>query len=365
LLPSHSVEIAFHDRRSDQDLSLKTVIESGYTDDTFRVVAPYYDGMIYNFHANDKVEVVFTALENDQKIVYALPCVVERRLMMDDLALLSLRGAGEPKKIQRRQAFRLKIYNTYEFEYRGRSFELVTKDISSTGMLALTTIPLHAGDYIEILFDANTDFEEDSHEKKDPSKVFPIRCRVLDSVPELEIRRYLSRIHFENLTSVESKMLYQYLYAKQTEFIHKEPDSNRLLRETGEVTEEVADKTKRMHIQIISLVSIGLLVLSGVLFLYAQPTPLYPLDRFFGFYRTRSWQLDYLYVGTGVCFLTALLSVLGLYINQGAISESGKGKLSRVLIVTLTLAMTAILLNLYFISVSPALLYPVLSGFVF
>ncbi len=68
LLPAHSIEISVEvndDSGNAHVKFLKTVVETGYKDGNFRVVAPILHGNIYNFHSGDLIDVLFFLKEEN------------------------------------------------------------------------------------------------------------------------------------------------------------------------------------------------------------------------------------------------------------------------------------------------------------
>lgn len=330
LIPSHSLEItAFikDDHGNATELILKTVVDRGYKDGSFSIVAPIYHGKIYNFNVNDHVDITFGSPSRAHKEFYRMRCKVTDRKFENNLSTLSLTPISNPSKIQRRQAFRVNIYNTYTFSYRDTEYELVTKDISCTGMLALSTTQLNKNAVFDIVFDANPKPKDAYDSDYSDEKIFRIRCKVLDSIPQTEIRRYLNRIQFEGLKDHESKFLIQYLYAKQTEILHMDPKTSQKIAAYFESTKDdyidvYAPSYKRL--QVISLVSIIPMFVSLVMLLLSRPKQMYVLDYFFDFYRPHFWHQNYLQGAALFALLVVLIDLIGLYYNLLEIKKNNR-----------------------------------------
>lgn len=344
LLPSHSVEVTTivqDENHKSSELILRTVIEKGLVDDSFIIIAPIYHGKIFNFQLQDVVEIAFSAPDGSSKDIYAIKCRIQHRNFSNNMSTLTLKVISEPKKIQRRQAFRVKIFATYPFKYRDSYYELVTKDISSTGLLALTTIQLQKNAIFEIDFDANIKPKDALDTDYSLSKVFKIRCKVLDSIPQVEIRRYLNRIQFEGLTETESKYLIQYLYAKQTEIMHLDPNFSQKISAYFEHESDQFEATytkEYRRLQIFSLISLVSLFISLVMLLFSRPKKMYVLDYFFDFYRPQFWDQDYLLGSMVIACLVLLLDVIGLAFNFIEIKKNNSS-LHWTLLVTLMIAL--------------------------
>lgn len=330
LISSHSLEItAFikDDTGKATELILKTVVDRGYAGDSFSIVAPIYHGKIVNFNIDETVDVTFGSPSPSHKEFYRMRCKVIGRKFENNLSTLSLTPISNPSKVQRRQAFRVNIYNTYTFSYRASQYELVTKDISCTGMLALSTVQLNKNAVFEIIFDANPKPKDAYDSDYTDDKVFRIRCKVLDSIPQTEIRRYLNRIQFEGLKDHESKFLMQYLYAKQTEILHMDPNTSQKIAAYFENTrDDYIDihSSEYKRLQIISLVSIIPLFISLVMLLLSRPKQMYVLDYFFNFYRPQNWQQNYLLGAMIASLLVVVIDLVGLYYNLMEIKKNNR-----------------------------------------
>ena len=321
LLPSHSVEVTVTTRdehNKSSELILRTIIERGLVDDVFVIIAPIYHGKVYNFQLQETIEIAFSAPDGTSKDIYAIKCRITNRNFSNNMSTLTLSVISTPTKIQRRQAFRVKIYATFQFKYRDTYYELVSKDISSTGMLALSTVQLTRNASFEIDFDANIKPKDALDSDYSISKVFKIRCKVLDSIPQVEIRRYLNRIQFEGLTETESKYLIQYLYAKQTEIMHLDPNFSQKIssyfeHENDDFVDTYSKEYRRL--QIFSLISLVSIFISLVMLLFSRPKKMYVLDYFFDFYRPQFWDPDYLLGSMVIAYLVLFLNLVGLTLN--------------------------------------------------
>lgn len=343
LLPTHSVEITVSIRdemNKASDLILKTIIESNFEEGTFKVFAPVYHGKVYNFLSNETVMVTFSSPDATSKEIYSMRCKVLHKTFENNTSLVTLKTTSPPVKVQRRQAFRVNIYNTYAFRYRGSAYELITKDISSTGILGLSTVQFKTGDLFEISFDANIKPKDTPHFDYSEQKVFTIKCRVLDSMPQTEIRKYLNRIQFFGMTEQESKYLIQYLYAKQSEMIHIDPNSSQKIQsyfENNSGADSIPPSDRNNKIQILGLVNYLLLFISIVMILFSRPEKMYVLDYFFDFYRPQFWDARYLFGAFVAAVMVMVISFIGIVINLKEVVQK-KDRLHMSVITTLTLS---------------------------
>lgn len=357
LLPAHSIEISVEEKDDSGNTNiklLKTVVETGYEDGSFRAVAPILYGHIYNFRIGDLIDVIFL-LKDENKGIFSISCRVTDRTLEENLSIIALDVLTEPKKIQRRQAFRVNIFNTYVIKYRGSERALVSKDISSTGMLALTNSYMKPSDTFELLFDANI---SGSDQENNPDKIFRIKCRVLESTAEPEIRRYSNRIRFEGMSPTESKYLLQYLYAKQTEIIQSLPEHENYLDKL--FSDKSSDRRKKMdriqkRVHVIGFINLFVVFLAFIFLLFAQPAPIYGLDRFFEYYRPKVWHIGYLRAALGSASFAVLLGLSGLVMNAMRLKRKND-TLNSGVIVSMILSLVIIGVMLYFIVMNDLML---------
>lgn len=348
LLPSHSVEITVSisdENNKASNLILKSIIEKGYDEGVFKIIAPVYHGRIYNFQVDEIVSITFNSPNPIHKEFFSVNCRIKQRNFENTLSTITLEVLGNPTKVQRRQAFRVNIYNTYSFNYKGQFYDLFTKDISSNGMLALSTVQLNHNAILEIIFDANPKPKDAYDSDYSDLKVFKIRCKVLDSIPQTEIRRYLNRIKFEGLTEQESKYLIQYLYAKQTEIMHMDPTaSEKIAAYFDKPLDESIDYNSKSYkkLQIISLISILPLFISIVMLLFSRPKKMYVLDYFFDFYRPQYWNQSYLKGAFIMAVLLIVIDIYGLYYNLQEIKKENR-TIHWSIIITLFIAIAIVL----------------------
>lgn len=357
LLPSHSIEVSittFDDNNKPSILRLKTVIETGYADGFFKIVTPMHHGRMYVLHDNDHIIVTFNAEEDGEKNTYEIGCKVVGKSHQGTMYMVALRVMGIPKKVQRRQSFRVNILNTYTINYKGKKIELTSKDISSTGMRVLSPIQMQADDTFNIIFNANTKDPDDTDELEDPDKIITINCRVVDSMPQTEIRRYMIRLQFLELSNKNTKLITQYLYAKQAEIIAldaslsaKREKLDRLI-EGGEDRRIGDDKIIKRY-QMIGLFNYVVLFFAIVALLFAQPKPLYSLDKFFNINRAKYWNVNYFNGAITLAITALLLGVYGLVLN-GTRMKRKSDRFSSALIASVVIAVILIAFIAYFLS---------------
>ncbi len=324
LLPSHSVEISvstLDENNKPSILRLKTMIETGYNNGFIKIIAPMQHGRIYVIQSGETIGLTFYATEDNEKAAFEVECKIIERTIQRGQNLYTLKLMSEPQKVQRRQSFRVNILNTYTIERNGRSMEIVTKDMSSTGMRVLSPYRMSTDDLFTIAFDGNLKNTQGELEV-DSDRQFSINCRVVDCEPETEIRKYVLRVQFLNLNTRQTQILLQYLYAKEAELIQ----TNTALSNKRDALEAFfmnSDEDRRKgpdsiikRYETIGLINILVLFFSVILLLYAQPDPRYVLDYFYNIRRSSLWHTHYYIAAVVSIFIQMLLGLYGLNLNR-------------------------------------------------
>ena len=357
LLPSHSVELSVSVQDEQQKpsiLKLKTIIETGYENGFFKIVSPMLHGRMYVLHDDEVIAVTFFIEEDNVKAAYEVNCKVLSKQHVGSMYSVTLRVISTPKKVQRRDAFRVNILNKYSTEYKGKHIELVTKDVSSTGMRVLSPVQMYSDDNFTITFDANVYDEDDLDFEPDPDKIFTINCRVIDSFPQPEIRRYMVRIKFLELSNQNSKLIIQYLYARQSEIIAYDTtlSAKRAKIENlfdGNEDRRIGDDPIIKRFQAIGLLNYILVFFALVSLLFAQPKPLYALDKFFNINRAKYWNSTYFNVSLFFTLSTIASAIYGLILNSMRMKRRSD-QYSSALIGSLVIGIILLLSIIYLLS---------------
>lgn len=345
LLPAHSVELSVKNidpAGTSKKITLKSMIETGFNHGEFKILAPIHHGVPYNLKVGEKLDVLFKNNASENAVIYSIRCLIVHRFVENDMPLITLKQISEPVKVQRRKAFRIHVYNTYSFEYKGKTYELVTKDLSSTGMLALTPIQLNTNTEFDILFDANIHKKDTTGYTEE--RIFNIRCRVLDSKPEKEIRRFINRIVFDDLPQAHAKLILQYLYNKQTEMIQSQPNLmpkwHKAYQESS-LVEQLKNTPELSKYKSINLINLFFIFLTLAFYIFSQPSPIYGLDYFWGSVRPAIWHTTYLWLALLTAFLITVIGTYNTLINKN------KNPSKRFSIFTICIGLVLIFLCVY------------------
>lgn len=311
LKPSHSVELAVRIKNAHNEITyLKSMLESGYEQGLVKIIIPIYDGRSYNFHVGEQFDLIFKSGTDKTSNVYKIPCEVVKRMIEHNMPIVLVKKIGDYEKIQRRQSFRLNIYQTYTFHFNENDYELETKDLSSTGMLALTTFKLHPDDYFDFTIDTN--IHTQTHPQYDVNKRFKLICRVIDCTFDEEVRKYYVRIQFVDVTNSQSQFLLQYLYHKQTEIysIQHGFTTNDAALSKEEIVTLLAEEQKANQGRLLHVINTFLLALSSIFYFLARPADAYSMEVYYRVFIPFNWNKNYL-IGAG--FTSLLVMAISVY----------------------------------------------------
>lgn len=293
LLPSHSVEITI-DQGEKPPIIMRTLVERGVQNDEFRIMAPINDGRVFMFTNVDYVELVFLSGPGNVKKVYNMRCKIMSKKRIEDMPVIVLRIVSDPVEIQRRNAFRVNVINTLYYEEDGNMYDLTSKDISLTGMLAHSKRRLESGSKINIIWD---------HDNTDAAPII-IGANILDQRYDDEGRNYVLRMTFDELSDKESQQILTYLYKKQAE-------QNRKTISYNDNFSSIAGYEKSNTEQLagfLSIITLVLLIISGALFLKGSPTGSYGIWEYRGVNAVKYWN-------TAVVTNSVLVAVLGFIVE--------------------------------------------------
>lgn len=317
LKPSHSVELAVRIKNAHNEITyLKSMLESGYEQGFVKIIIPIYDGRSYNFHVGEKFELIFKSGTDKTSNVYKMPCEVVNRMIENNMPIVLVKQIGDYEKIQRRQSFRLNIYQTYTFHFNENEYELETKDLSSTGMLALTTFKLHPNDYFDFTIDTN--IHTQTHSQYDINKRFKLICRVIDCTFDEEVRKYYVRIQFMDVSNTQSQFLLQYLYHKQTEIysIQHGFTTNDEALSKEEIVLLLAEEQKANQGRLLHVVDTFMLALSAIFYILARPADAYSMEVYYRVFIPFNWNRNYLISAAFTSLLVMAISVYAMTLGR-------------------------------------------------
>lgn len=260
------IEIVFADRRH------RTVVERQIDDDTLLIYAPIEKARAVTVSENELMDIIYVIANNENSTydVYSFEAVVSSREIHDQIPMFTIKKISPIKKIQRRDFYRLNIVKPLLIEKvdGDDSIEVLTKDISAGGLMAISPKPLEVNSdyivYMNILPDAPV----------------VLTARVLSSEPfESETRRYIARFYFKDVSKhIQGSMVRQINQMQAIEISRRR--SNSKAYPTG-VNEHIDDELLKQfnvdrrfdkYIRYIMIFEMLLLLLLIAFFVLSKPS---------------------------------------------------------------------------------------------
>lgn len=339
LKPGKQVELKIHDENGNLT-KLKTLVESGFDGKSFGVIAPIHEGSYYPLHTNDKLEVTFDVITDEtgkKKDVFAMKVMVLERKKVETQSVVILSKIAAPKKVQRRDTYRLHILKHISYTYLGVRKEILLKNISATGLRGIVEERIPFDTNIEIVLD----LENDEH--------MTIECRVVacDQVSNSMIQHDI-RLQFLNLNAAQKNKVTNFIFRKESEGIRKTLDAEG--RSKFQDMIYGYDRNKRRGgdfivrtVPIMGLITWFITLAIIALIVEARPEAKYNLDVYFNFYKRGYWRADLLTTAFIAALLEFLICTIGLFMNSQRMKREGD-QYNRGLIVNLVFSILVIFL---------------------
>lgn len=339
LKPGKQVELAVKDAEGNF-FKLKTLIESGYEGDSFGVISPIHEGNYFPLHPNDKLEVTFDVViegqDKKKKDVFSMKVMVLERKKVESQSVVVLSKIASPKKVQRRDTYRLHILKSVTYSYLGKSKTILLKNISSTGLRGI----------VEERIPFDTDLV--IHLDLENEQSMDINCKVVacDQVANSMIQHDL-RLKFLNLNSGEKHKIDNFINRKQSEALRKSVESEGRSKFQDMVFGYERNKRRGGDIIVRTVPILGLItwfitLAIMALIVEARPEAKYNLDVYFNFYKRGYWRTDLLLSAFLASILELLICTGGLYMNSMRMKREGD-QYNRGLIINLVFSLLIII----------------------
>lgn len=340
LKPGKQIELTAHDEEGNA-YKLKTLIESGYDGESFGIISPMYEGNYFPLHTNDKLQITFEVVQDKgskKKEAYSMSTMVLERRKVEKQSVVILTKTSTPKKIQRRQTFRLHILKNITYTYNGKKKEILLKNISATGLRGIVEERLPHDSEVMISLDLENENETMS-----------IKCRVIacDQVTNSMIQHDL-RLQFLDLTDAQKNKITNYIFRKQSESIRKTLDAEG----RSSFSDMIYDyESNRRHgndfimrtVPLLGLITWFMSLSVVALIVESRPEARYNLDQYFNFYKRGYWRADLLTIAFLIAFLELILCTTGLYMNSKRLKRVGD-QYNRGLIINIVFSILVIFL---------------------
>ncbi len=257
----------------------RTVVEEQIDESNILIYSPIEKGHILPIRVGEHLEVVFVVLdaENNKYDVHSFMSKVVSREVKDSVPILMLNIIAKPKKIQRRDFYRLNIVKTILIENikDDTTIEVITQDVSAGGMQAISPKKLEVDDEYLVYMNIFADFP------------IVLSAKVLSSGPsDLNETKYVNRFFFTNIDKkVQSEMIRQINHLQVLEIRRRKmnsplyKDSIKTYLDDELLDKYNMDRQTDKRIRYLTFFSIFTALLAFMIFVMAMPNndwmPLY------------------------------------------------------------------------------------------
>ncbi len=311
LKSSKSIEISVYDNTLGE-LTFHTLIDVGfqYVNNSFSVVAPTYQGKNYNFHNNDIISIYFVSMVKNTKKVFSFKGKVLHKIKENNFIEILIQKNSEVKQIQRRNAFRLPITKNIIVNVDDKEYEVLSKDISASGLRFIINKKLKAGSKLDI----KINFEDEIQIIADGNVIE-------SSLLKDSTMKFDTKIEFIGLKNSEKDKLMNYIFSKQIQMLKKTTNSDAADNIYHMIYGDHKEKRNGPDtildiIHGIKYGSLALLFLIIVFFIKAMPETSYGIGRFFRHAYRVQWDSSILNLTFTIATIQFAITSIGLYLNS-------------------------------------------------
>ncbi len=296
------------------DKKYRTVVEKQIDYENILIYSPIEKGHVLPIRVGEQLELVYVVLdpENNKYDVYSFMAVVVSRDVQDSIPMLMVKCLNKPKKVQRRDFYRLNIVKTVLIESLedDSTIEVITQDVSAGGMQAVSPKRLNVGSEYLVYMNIFTDFP------------IVLSAKILSSDPrDSEYTRYVNRFYFTNIDKkIQSEMIRQINHLQVLEIRRRKMNATGYKNSIKTYLDDELldrynlDKKIDSRIRYLTFIDIFVALISFVLFVMAMPnTDWMPL---FGSKPLHSWNKSLLKLDILVSTLLFLISSFGLVYDR-------------------------------------------------
>lgn len=303
-----AIELTIEEKR------YKTVVEKQIDKEVLMIYSPISKGQVLAVREGQYLDVAFSALEQDQDKydVYSYRALVIGREIVGNVPMLTLQAISAPKKVQRRDFFRLNISKTLLIENikNESTIEVVTQDISAGGMQAISPKKLIKDEEYLVYMNIFEDFP------------IVLSAKVLSSeLADMEYNRYVNRFYFTNMDKkLQADMVKQINNLQIIEIRKRKLTSPMYVDELNSFLDEELlerynlDNKVDRQIRYLSFFNILIALIMIVVLVMAMPnTEWAPL---FGTRPKKNWNMSFLKLDIFISTLLFLSSSFGLIFDR-------------------------------------------------
>lgn len=324
----------------------RTIVERQIDENTLVIYTPIEKARAVPIRQDETLELLFPMLEpQSQKYdVYSFEATVLARQLLDNISMLKIKAITTPKKVQRRDFYRLNIVKSMLIErvHGEGAIEIITRDISAGGMMCVSPKKLEIDD--EYLIYMNI-FSESP---------LVLTAKVLSSDRNNKDKdHFICRFIFTNVDKkVQGALITQINHLQVLELRRRKynsPSYKEALK--ASLDDELLDrynidKNADKKIRYLMLSNIALILVVIVVFLMASPNTSWA--PFFGRQIQQSWDYRLIKVDAFLSTILFILSGLGLLIDRT--HYHGRKQINIFFVVTFLLSLFVLLAVITFVT---------------
>lgn len=331
------VELEISDSGEKKPKNFHVIIDKPYNNGVFSISSPMKQGRNYPVKNDSIVKIIFSFKKDNEQEAYSLKCKITSRSNNKKFNTLLLQTISSPEKVQRREYFRFSIVQNIKFTFEGQIYDMLTVNISATGLRGITNKKIPDGESISI----DLTLEKST---------LRLTGEVVNSNLSKESQiKYDTRIKFINITESQKSKITNFIFSKQSEMALKSlnrdgynTDLINLNFSGDDYLEDDKNSFKKLSSPAALLISI---VLIG-LFTKAMPEKMNGLDMFFNNLRSPLWKIDYLYATIILSFIQIIFSILGIFSKRKSTGRINKVLLSNLFFACILIFSCAILISI-------------------
>ena len=288
------------------------VIDKPFADGVLTITAPMKHGRSVPIQKETVVKIVFSVNGSNSSEAYAVTCRVVDKHKSGKFNTLSLQLSSTPKKVQRREYFRFSIVKKVEFVFDGQKYEMLTKNISATGVRGISNKKIPDGETCIIKLPID-------------DEVMSLRSEVVFSSPSQD-SRYKSdiRFNFVAISEKDKSKITHFIFQQQSDMVRKNLDESGLNRNYGGYREGPEFGEIQMGFRdYMPPFAWGISIIIMGLFLRARPEKQNGLDKFWGYLRDSTWNELYLNLMAIVCLIQLAFCAYGYALSKRENRKSG------------------------------------------
>lgn len=193
---------------------LKTIVEDVVDASRLVLFSPVTRGKNFPLRIGQSFTLitVFKYPTVDKYDILSCRCKIVEKKREGAISTVEVVKTGPFSQIQRRNYFRLPLIKNIEIGYDNKKYDLLSKDLSGSGIRGYISKKIPAGTEDILYLDIDT-------------KMLELKFKVVECNPDPEHSyRYELRANFVNIKNTQLSQLLKYIFSKQSEAIRKQID---------------------------------------------------------------------------------------------------------------------------------------------